>query len=146
MFDFFSVFTFYGICLIKLKLISFINARYLTDSLRGPVLNLTARAKPECTHKILHIDETTHYTFHTTNLHLYIVHYTCLSLDTETLFGLFSEEKIFWLLKAPYLLLNLVPSLHNSTSDAFAASITRPSSRSLVCSFQNAIYFRRNYH
>ena len=30
-----------------MKLISFFNARYLTVSLRGPVLNLTARAKPE---------------------------------------------------------------------------------------------------
>ena len=34
---------------IKLKLISFFNARYLTVSLRGPVLNLTVRAKPEFT-------------------------------------------------------------------------------------------------
>ena len=38
---------FEGISLIKLKLLSFFNARYLTVSLRGPVLNLTARAKPE---------------------------------------------------------------------------------------------------
>ena len=38
---------FEGIFLVKLKLISFFNARYLTVSLRGPVLNLTARAKPE---------------------------------------------------------------------------------------------------
>ena len=43
---------FEGISLIKLKLISFFNARYLTVSLRGPVLNLTARAKPELISKI----------------------------------------------------------------------------------------------
>ena len=38
---------FEGISFIKLKLISFFNARCTTVSLRGPVLNLTARAKPE---------------------------------------------------------------------------------------------------
>ena len=46
----FSIFlsTFFkGIYFIKLKLISFFNARCTTVSLRGPVLNLTARAKPE---------------------------------------------------------------------------------------------------
>ena len=38
---------FKGIFFIKLKLLSFFNARYPTVSLRGPVLNLKARAKPE---------------------------------------------------------------------------------------------------
>ena len=46
--DFNFLLNFYkGISFIKLNLISFFNARYLTASLRGPVLNLTARAKPE---------------------------------------------------------------------------------------------------
>ena len=47
-FQFFGQLFLKGFFLIKLKLISFFNARYLTVSLWGPVLNLTARAKPDC--------------------------------------------------------------------------------------------------
>ena len=35
---------FFGLSLIKLKLVSFFIARYLTDSLRGPVLTLQNEA------------------------------------------------------------------------------------------------------
>ena len=41
---FFVNFFFKGLSLIKLKLISFFIARYLTDSLRGPVLTLQNEA------------------------------------------------------------------------------------------------------
>ena len=43
-FNFLCLFMFKGIPFIKLKFLSFFIARYLTISLRGPGLNLTARA------------------------------------------------------------------------------------------------------